>query len=194
MAALSSKYGAWGNGFADFNNDGYKDAFTANAHVNDIVERFEPTTYKQANSVFANLGNGRFEQSACPAFAASVRAHRGNAFADFNSDGKLDVVVSALGEPAELWENTSTPSNHWLIVKLRGTKSNRDGIGAVLRIGSQVNEMSTCFGYASSSHAGVHFGLGTQVKVPVLEIRWPSGLVQTIKDVGVDQVLKVIEP
>jgi len=103
-------------------------------------------------------------------------------------------VVSSLGEAAELWENTSPGANHWIIVKLVGARSNRDGIGARVRIGNQWNHMSTAVSYASSSDFGVHFGLGASKVIEEIEIRWPSGAVQVLKDVKADQVLEVHEP
>ena len=196
LGKLSLPRAGWSNGLFDFDNDGWKDLFTANSHVNDRIERFEASLYRQANAVFRNLGQGRFDdvsQAAGPDFQAR-RSHRGAAFADFNTDGRVDVVVSCLGEAAELWENVSSPAGNWLSVKLRGTKSNRDGIGAVLRLGRQHNHMTTAVGYASSSHSGVHFGLGAATRVPELEIRWPSGTVQLLKDVPANQVLTVTEP
>ncbi len=195
LALLSAPRAGWSNGFFDFNNDGWKDLFTANSHVNDRVELFEATHYKQPNSVFANLGDGTFRDVSPEAgedFQAA-RAHRGSGFADFNHDGKIDVVVSALGEPAELWQNVSPDDHHWIILKLIGTRSNRDGIGARVRIGNQWNHMTTAVGYASSSYQGVHFGLGKTEKVDKIEIRWPSGIVQVLKDVKVDQYLEVRE-
>lgn len=194
MGPLSVNHGGWGVGLVDLDNDGWKDVFTTNANVNDLVEKFEAAVYKQANMVFANLGDGKFDVVNSPALAAVARAHRGVAFADFDGDGRVDVAVSSLGEGAELWRNTSAGSGHWLTVKLRGTKSNRDGIGAVVRIGNQMNHMTTSGGYSSSSYAGVHFGLGTLERVPKLEVRWPSGRVQVLEDVGVDRVLEVVEP
>jgi hypothetical protein len=194
VAQLSTRLAGWGAIIADFDNDGWKDLFTSNSHVNDIVEQFEPTTYKQANTVFVNQGNGQFGPSGCDALTKRVRAHRGAAAADLDGDGKLDVVVTALGEPAELWRNTSSGGGHWLLVKLQGTRSNRDGIGAVVRVGKQVNEASPTHGYASSSLAGVHFGLGDAARVAEVEVRWPSGVVQLVKDVAADQVLKLVEP
>src|SRR5579872_3692111 len=139
MGPLSRSYSGWSLGLFDFDNDGWKDIFTANAHVDDEAQHFAPAQYKLHNSVFANRGDGTFEDvsnTVGPEFLAA-RAHRGAAFADFNQDGKIDVVVSALGEPAELWENVTPTDNTWLILKLIGTKSNRDGIGAQIRIGSQ---------------------------------------------------------
>jgi enediyne biosynthesis protein E4 len=190
------RWSGWGNGLFDFDNDTYKDLFTANSHVNDRIDSFEATPYKQANRVFRNLGNGKFQDAsreAGPGFDIA-RAHRGSAFADFNGDGKIDVVVSSLGEPAELWENVSTSSNHWLIVRLIGSRSNRDGIGARISIGRQTNLMTTAVSYASSSDSGVHFGLGQTKQIDSIKIRWPSGTNQVLSNVKADQVLEVREP
>ena len=196
LSVLSAPRGGWGNGMVDFNNDGWKDLLTANAHADDNVEQFSAAHYRQANSVFANLGDGTFwdvSSEAGPDFQAP-RAHRGCAFADFNQDGKIDVVVACLGEPAELWQNVSPDSNDWIVLKLIGTRSNRDGIGARVRIGKQWNHMTSAVGYASSSHFGVHFGLGKMAKIPEIEIHWPSGIVQVLHEVPSNQRLEVREP
>jgi enediyne biosynthesis protein E4 len=196
MGPLSRQYSGWSLGLFDFDNDRWKDLFTANSHVDDEVQHFEPTQYKQHNSIFANRGDGTFEdvsKTAEPDFLVP-RAHRGAAFADFNRDGKIDVVVTVLGEPAELWENVTSTENTWLIVKLIGGKSNRDGIGAQIRIGDQLNHMTSAVGYASSSHFGVHFGTGQLKEVPSIEIRWPSGTRQMLKKVRTNQVVQIKEP
>jgi hypothetical protein len=196
MALASRKYSGWGIGMFDFNNDGWKDLFTANSHVNDRVELFEATEYKQHNAVFLNRGNGTFQdvsQTAGQDFL-TPRAHRGAAFADFNNDGRVDVVVSALGEAPELWENITVGENTWLIFKLQGTKSNRDGIGAEIRVDGQSNHMTSAMSYASSSHFGVHFGTGKLRLVGKVEIRWPSGTRQVLTNVRTNQVLRVREP
>ncbi len=196
LSALTIERSGWSTGFFDLNNDGWKDLFTTCSHVDDNVEMFQTTRYKQSNAIFANLGNGTFQDASAQAgedFQAP-RAHRGCAFADFNNDGKIDVVVASLQDRAELWENVSPDPNHWIILKLTGTKSNRDGIGARVRIDKQYNHMSSACGYASSSHFGVHFGLGKVEKIPSLEIRWPSGVVQVLKDIKANQVLQVREP
>jgi len=196
MGLLSRNYSGWGVGVIDFDNDGLKDIFTANSHVNDRVEAFEATEYKQHNSVFRNLGAGRFADASAGAgedFLKEARAHRGCAFADFDGDGRIDVVTSSLGDRPEIWRNVSPPGNTWLILKLRGTVSNRDGIGAVVRTGNQVNHMTTSVGYASSSSYGVHFGAGQRSEVEV-EIRWPSGIRQSLHQVKTNQMLQVQEP
>jgi len=196
LAVLSASRGGWSAGMADLNNDGWKDLVSTNSHADDNVELFSAYHYRQANSIFANLGDGTFwDVTAEVGKDFQVpRAHRGCAFADFNNDGKIDMVVSSLQDPAELWQNISPNENHWIILKLVGTKSNRDGIGARVRIGNQYNHMTTALAYASSSHYGVHFGLGKTAKIEEIEIRWPSGIVQVLRDVEANQRLEVREP
>ena len=198
MAANSNRHSGWGNGLYDFNNDGVKDLFTANSHVNDIIHEFEDSTpYREPNSVFANRGDGRFQDlsgDAGEGFAETARVHRGCAFADFNRDGYVDVVVASLGEPAELWENVSPGDRAWINIRLAGSRSNRDGIGAVVRIGRQSNPMTSAVGYASSSHDGVHFGLAGPVGEVDVEVRWPSGAIQTVENVRTNRVLELREP
>ena len=192
MGPLSVKHSGWGLGLFDFNNDGWKDLFTANSHVNDRVEAFEAAPYREANSVFVNEG-GSFRDVSAEAGLAPVKAHRGAAFADFDGDGRLDAVVSALGEPAELWQNVTPDAGHWIVLRLQGVRDNRDGIGARIRIGNQVNEMTTALGYASSADWGVHFGLGKIAVIPRIEIRWPDGALQTLTGIATDQVLTVAQ-
>jgi hypothetical protein len=193
LGLLSRQYSGWGIGLFDFDNDGLKDIFTANSHVNDRVEAFEATQYRQRNSLFRNVGNARFEDVSAENFLQAVRAHRGCAFADFDNDGRIDVVTSSLGDTPEFWQNVSPALNTWLILKLTGTKSNRDGIGASVRIGDQVNAMTTSVGYASSSHLGVHFGTGSRKEVDRIDIQWPSGIRQSLRGVKTNQVLKFTE-
>ncbi len=199
IAALSNRHSGWGNGLYDFDNDGWKDLFTANSHVNDIIHEFEDTTpYREPNTVFANRGDGAFDDVSAGAgagFATAAKVHRGCAFGDFNSDGRVDIVVSSLGGAAELWENVSPTGNAWLNLRLVGSDSNRDGIGAVVRVGGQTNLMTSAVGYASSSHDGVHFGLGKPAlhDVPA-QVRWPSGRVQDLGSVPINRVVVVREP
>ncbi|HLK21428.1 MAG TPA: CRTAC1 family protein [Bryobacteraceae bacterium] len=193
LGTLSVHHSGWGTAFFDFNNDGWKDLFTTNSHVNDLVEQFEPAIYKEPNTVFANLGNGTFGDAPNSGLT-EVKAHRGSAFADFDGDGKIDVIVSSLEGPPELWHNVSPEPNHWIDLKLTGARSNRDGIGARIRIGNQHNDMTSAVSYASSSLIPVHFGLGKVSVVDKIEIIWPSGKQQTLENVKADRVVQVHEP
>jgi len=193
LGSLSIHHSGWGIGLFDFNNDGWKDLFTAQSHVNDRIEALESARYKEANGVFLNTGRGTFVDVSVEAGQNSIRAHRGSAYADLNGDGKIDGIVSCLQEPVEIWENVSADSNHWVVLKLVGVRSNRDGIGARIRIGDQVNQMTSAVSYASSSHAGVHFGLGKLETIARIEILWPSGTKQVLTDVRANQVLTVRE-
>jgi hypothetical protein len=117
---------------------------------------------------------------------------------DLNGDGKVDVVTTAIGAPAEIWINDSPGANHWIEFQLEGTKSTRDALGArikvVTRAAIQYNHVSFNFGYASSSAGPVHFGLGPDKFAETVEIRWPSGVVQELKDVAGDRIVRVKEP
>jgi hypothetical protein len=181
MAELSAKFSGWSNVLADLDNDGWKDIVTANSHVNDRIEAFEPSTYKQTNTVFLNRSGKFVMETFGPA-----RVYRGGAVADLDGDGRLDIVTTALGDNASIWRNDTASTGHWLIVRTRT-------IGTTVKVAGQMNHMTTAAGYASSSHAGVHFGLGDRTKVEV-EVRWPSGKVQTVKDVAANQILDVKEP
>lgn len=192
LAALTSSRSGWGNGFFDFNNDGWKDLFTANSHVNDLIERFEANRYRLPNSLFLNSG-GAFRDVSREAGFNDARAHRGSAFADFNNDGRIDVVVSALGEPAELWQNVTEPAGNWLIVRLHAVKSNRDGIGARVSVAGQHRQVTSAVSYASSTHFGAHFGVGAAKKIDQIEVRWPSGKLQTISNVDTNRIVDIRE-
>jgi hypothetical protein len=194
LAPLTVKSSGWCSILADIDNDGWKDIFTSNSHVNDRIGDFEAIAWKQANSLFINDGRGHFRDTAMEAgVGAAAAVHRGCGAADFDGDGRLDFVVLVLGDRAELWKNDSAPDNRWLIVHLVGTRSNRDGIGARVLVGNQVRTMTTASGYASSSHAGVHFGVGTAVTVRV-EVQWPSGTRQVLEHVKTNQAVEIKEP
>ena len=194
LGRLTVKRSGWCTVVADMNNDGWKDIFTANSHVNARIGDFEAIAFKQPNSLFLNDGRGHFSDGSDVAgLGSAIAAHRGCGVADFDGDGRLDVVVLTLGTPAELWQNTTTSSNNWVIVRLVGTKSNRDGIGAVVRIGNQIRTMTTSLGYASSSHAGLHFGLGASSDPVRIEVEWPSGVRQTVDQVKINRIVEIRE-
>jgi len=191
----------WGNGIVDFDNDGWKDLFVARANVLDNISELGNRKYPEPNSLFRNLGNGKFAEvgpSAGPDFQEEA-AHRGVAFGDLFNDGRMDAVVTVLGGPVEILRNISETGNHWILLKLVGTKSNRMGIGAQIHIttedgASQWNEVTTAVGYTASSDSRVHFGLGKNRLIKDVEIRWPSGIKQVLHEVASDQILTVEEP
>ena len=199
LARLTNQMTGWGMGMFDFDNDGWKDLFFANSHFPQL-NRYLGTQSELANSVFRNTGNGRFEdvsQSAGTDFQAKA-LYRGAAFADFDNDGRVDVVVTSLNAPAKLFRNITAGSGHWLAVKLTGTKSNRGGLGAKICVtlpdGRKLfNHATTSVGYASSSEALVRFGLGAQDHVKTIEIVWPGGGAQTIENAAIDRVLEIRE-
>ncbi len=198
MTKLSLPMAGYSPTIADFDNDGWKDIFVSRGHVQSLLA--EPNlVVAQPNTVFRNLGGMKFSALTSEAglTAQPPSRHRGSAIGDLNGDGRLDVVVSAIGAPAEVWVNQSPGKNHWLEFKLQGTKSNRDGIGARIKVvtGSavQYNHMSTSSGYASSSAGPVHFGLGTHTVADLVEIRWPSGIVQELRNVAADRIVAVKE-
>jgi hypothetical protein len=199
--ALSTKnLTGWGMGLYDLDNDGFKDLFFANAHF-PRLEQYIGGQSPLPNAVFRNLGKGRFQDATRQAGSEMQRPanHRGVAFADFDNDGRVDVVVTALNAPAKLLRNISPGPNHWLALRLTGTRSNRDGIGAAVRVRlpdqrQLYNHCTTSVGYASSSEPLVRFGLGSQAAAAEIEIRWPSGQVQTLRNVAGDRMVTVREP
>ena len=190
----------WSAGIYDFNNDGWKDLFVAGGDVLDAFGSFREQVLKR-NGLFVNLRNGTFSDAAEGAgavFAQKRAAHRGAAFGDLDNDGLVDAVVTDLHGPLELWRNSSPTPNHWLVVVPVGTRGNRDGMGAKLKLvsaaGAQYNHVNTAVGYGCASDRRVHFGLGQDATVRELTLTWPSGAVQVLRDVPADQILTVREP
>ena len=202
LGRLTSQMSGWGNGIVDFDNDGWKDLFVARSNVLDNVSKVVPERqYPERNSVFRNLGDGKFEdvsQGAGPDFQLAA-PHRGVAFGDLDNDGRVDAVVTVLNGAIKLFHNVSNKDNRWILLKLTGTKSNRMGIGAQIRITaedgrSQWNEVTTAVGYASSSDSKVHFGLGTNRRIKEIEIHWPSGIKQILHEIDGDRIMTIQEP
>jgi hypothetical protein len=199
LATFSSRLTAWGTGIFDFDNDGYKDLFTANSDILNNSMELAHRPYALPNGLFRNKGDLTFEDlsaKAGPGFSAPA-PHRGAAFGDLDNDGKIDIVVTVLNGPPQILMNRTSNNNHWIILKLRGVKSNRDGLGTRVKIttalGSQFNEAMTAVGYNSSSDKRIHFGLGTAAVVEKIELNWPSGIKQVLVNIKADQVLQVTE-
>jgi len=199
LARLSLPMAGYSPAIADFDNDGWKDIFVTRGHVQALAVEAK-VQIDQPNTVFRNLGGAKFEALTAEAglTAQPSARHRGSAVGDLNGDGRLDVVTAALSAPAEVWLNDSPGRAHWLELKLEGTASNRDGIGARVKVAAggtvQYNHVSFTAGYASSSAAPVHFGLGLAESASLVEIRWPSGIVQELRNVAADRVIHVKEP
>lgn len=199
LAAATRRLTGWAAAFFDFDNDGWKDLFFANAHFPELGSLLG-TPAPLPNGLFRNTG-GRFEDVSTAAGPDFQRAafYRGAAFADFDNDGKVDVIVTAIGSEARLFRNVTPTTNHWLAFRLRGTKSNRDGIGARVRVTlpsgkTLFNHATTSVGYASSSEPLVRFGLGGEDRAKTVEIMWPSGTIQHLTDVAAGRVVAVQEP
>jgi enediyne biosynthesis protein E4 len=201
-----TQYLGWGCGFFDMDNDGWPDILICNGHVYPEVEQLKTEAgYPQRKLLYRNLRNGRFEDvstQAGPGISVPV-ASRGCAFGDFDNDGDLDLVVNPVNDFPQLLRCDLQPGNNWIKVRTIGTKSNRSGIGARLRCvaqaagetkpHSQIDEVRSGGSYFSQNDLRIHFGLGKADKVQLLEIRWPSGQVDTLKDVKPNQLIFVKE-
>jgi hypothetical protein len=189
LAALTAHSSGWGAGLYDFDNDGWKDLFVAQSHVLDNVEKIHSgLRYLEPPVLFRNAA-GKFEKvdgRALPAVAG-----RGAAFGDLDNDGYVDAVVSVLGGRPLVLRNPGG-TNHWLIVKLVGAKSNRDGAGAKVKVGKQLAYATTSGSYLSASDSRIYFGLRSDREATV-EIVWPGGKKQVLEHVAADRVVTVKE-
>ncbi len=201
-----TQYLGWGCGFFDMDNDGWLDILICNGHVYPEVEQLKTEAgYAQRKLLYKNLRNGTFEDvsyDAGPGISIPS-ASRGCAFGDFDNDGDVDMVVNTVNDYPQLLRCDSKTGNNWIKIKLVGTKSNRSGIGARLKcvssvagekiLHSQIDEVRSSSGYFSQNDLRIHFGLGKAEKVELLEIRWPSGVVETLKEIKVNQLIHVKE-
>ncbi|PYX86255.1 MAG: RNA-binding protein [Acidobacteria bacterium] len=196
----------WGCGFFDMDNDGWPDILICNGHVYPEVEQLKTEAgYAQRKLLYKNLRNGHFEDVSLNAGSgiSDVYASRGCAFGDFDNDGDIDVVVNTVNDFPQLLRCDSRPGNNWIKIKTIGTKSNRSGIGARLRCvtqepgdskpHSQIDEVRSGGSYISQNDLRVHFGIGKATTIELLEIRWPSGQIDTIKDIQPNQQIFVQE-
>ena len=189
----------FGTKMYDYDNDGDLDIHVANGHVVDNVKLYTPAlTYEQKDLLYENLG-GKFKDVSAQAGGAlqNTRVGRGLAVADFDNDGFLDVAISSLGRRGVLLRNRGVSKNTWIEIRAEGTTSNKFGLGATVRVQTpgtlQVREINNAASYQSANDIRLHVGLGTAKVIPQIEILWPSGTRQVLKDVGANQILTVKE-
>jgi enediyne biosynthesis protein E4 len=190
----------WGAGLVDFDNDGDRDLYIACGHLQDNVELWDDTTsYEARNILLENTGHGKFiDVSARAGDGLAVkRSSRGAAFDDLDNDGKIDVVVLNSRREPTILRNVSPGNNHWIGIRLRGTRSNRDGIGARIKVVAgdltQVDEVHSGRGYQSHYGMYPHFGLGHRTRIDRIEVRWIGGGTEVLENVAVDRLLTITE-
>ena len=193
---VNRKHLGFGVDFFDFDNDGWSDIFIANGHVySQLANRELHLTYRQPKILYRNLGNGRFEDVSATSGAAITAENvgRGCAFGDFDNDGDIDIVVNNLDGPPTLLRNDGGNANNWVLIKCVGTRSNRSAIGTRVKVSTgaqtQIDEVMSGAGYYSQNDLRVHFGLGRAAKIDAIELAWPSGLKETLRDLPVNHLL-----
>jgi hypothetical protein len=200
LSRMTLLHSGWGVRFLDYDNDGSKDILIAQGHDLDTIEKTNPQLhYREPMLLLRNTGKGFVDVSGdSGSVFREAWVGRGLAIGDIDNDGRIDAVVATNGGPLHILHNETLTSNHWLTLKLVGHRSNRDGIGAEVKLvtaqGSQWVTATPASSYLSSSDKRVHFGLGSETSAQLVEIRWPSGIVQTLKDVRGDQILQIDEP
>ncbi len=199
LLMATRQFTGWSLGMYDLDNDGWKDLFFALSHLAQM-DRYQGTDSTLPNRVFRNIEGKRLQDVSAAAGPDFQRAamHRGVAFADFDNDGRIDAVVSVVNGPAKLFHNVSEGGSHWLALRLRGRRANRQGLGAVVHVhlpdGRDLyNEATTTVGYACSSEALVRFGLGANREAEQVEVRWPGGTIQEARRVAADRVVEIVE-
>jgi enediyne biosynthesis protein E4 len=197
---LNTRWLGWGCGFIDVDNDGWTDIFLVNGHVYPEVEKLTTEAgYAQPKVLYRNLQNGSFADVSQKAGEAvySPNASRGAAFGDYDNDGDVDILINSVNGPPELLRADSLNQNNWIKIKLAGVKSNRDGIGARIKCvtenGTQIDEVRSGGSYYSQNDLRVHFGLGKNKRVESLEISWPGGKVEALRNVAANQLVVVKE-
>lgn len=200
LGAMTFLHSGWGTRFLDYDNDGWKDVLVAQAHVMDTIELTYPQLHYREPLLLARNTGQRFVDISAESGTVFQEpwASRGMAIGDIDNDGRLDAVITENDGPVHILRNDTDTHNHWLTLNLVGHKSNRDAIGAEVKImtaqGKQQATVSTCGSYLSSGDRRVHFGLGVQLAVKEIDIRWPSGIRQTLRDLKGDQILRIDEP
>jgi len=201
LAQLSRPYGGWGIHMFDFGNCGRQGIFLANSHVMDNIEVSQPHLHYREPAVLLEYAAGRFKDVSTVSGDVFHNAWvaRGAAFGDLDNDGDIDAVISDYDAPAHLLRNQGGNSNHWIALDLRGTRSNRDAIGATIRLttasgNAQYGTVSPAGSYLSSNDRRVYFGLGSESSIREIVVNWPSGIVQNIDQPKANQILKVVEP